>query len=234
MTGGVSFGVAIPHRSGSPLETSTIRAVAVRAESLGFNDLWPDFRSRWAHESAKSGFDLHVWRNGVVGVVPPGLLEGLIPRKDGIMPASKKYPEELRQRAQRMVAEAMSEDRSLSMTGAVKRIGPRVGVVPETLRGWIRQGDIDVGRRREQQRPTPLCGCDPCLGCLHLSRSAHKRSYSLQPELSIPVSLPCRCGCHAGFRSRIARHAHRLRDDTRRLFSPRAQRPQLVEQYRIC
>ena len=147
MTGGVSFGVAIPHRSGSPLETSTIRAVAVRAESLGFNDLWPDFRSRWAHESAKSGFDLHVWRNGVVGVVPPGLLEGLIPRKDGIMPASKKYPEGLRQRAQRMVAEAMSEDRSLSMTGAVKRIGPRVGVVPETLRGWIRQGDIDVGRR---------------------------------------------------------------------------------------
>ena len=63
------------------------------------------------------------------------------------MPASKKYPEELRQRAQRMVAEAMSEDRSLSMTGAVKRIGPRVGVVPETLRGWIRQGDLDVGRR---------------------------------------------------------------------------------------
>ena len=53
-------------------------------------------------------------------------MEGLIPRKDGIMSISKKYPEELRQRAQRMVAEAMSEDSSLSVTGAVKRIGPRV------------------------------------------------------------------------------------------------------------
>ena len=63
------------------------------------------------------------------------------------MPASKKYPEELRQRAQRMVAEAMSEESSLSMTGAVGRIGPRVGVVPETVRGWIRQADIDGGRR---------------------------------------------------------------------------------------
>jgi len=63
------------------------------------------------------------------------------------MSISKKYPEELRQRAQRMVAEAMSEDSSLSVTGAVKRIGPRVGVVPDTLRGWIRQGDIDAGRR---------------------------------------------------------------------------------------
>ncbi len=63
------------------------------------------------------------------------------------MSISKKYPEELRQRAQRMVAKALSEDSSLPVTGAARRIGPRVGVVPDTLRGWIRQGDIDAGRR---------------------------------------------------------------------------------------
>jgi transposase len=63
------------------------------------------------------------------------------------MPAPRKYPNELRERAQRMVAEAMVEDPSLSLTAAVKRIGPRVGVVPDTLRGWIKQADVDAGRR---------------------------------------------------------------------------------------
>jgi len=63
------------------------------------------------------------------------------------MPAPRKYPEELRERAQRMVAEAMSEDTSLSLNAAVIRIGPRVGVVPDTLRGWIKRSDIDAGRR---------------------------------------------------------------------------------------
>jgi|SRR5680860_902635 len=63
------------------------------------------------------------------------------------MPAPRKYPIELRERAQRMVAEAMVEDPSLSLNAAVKRIGPRVGVVPDTLRGWIKQADVDAGRR---------------------------------------------------------------------------------------
>ena len=47
------------------------------------------------------------------------------------MPAPRKYPNELRDRAQRLVTEAMSEDSSLSMNAAVKRIAPKVGVVPE-------------------------------------------------------------------------------------------------------
>ena len=63
------------------------------------------------------------------------------------MPAPRKYPNELRDRAQRMVAEAMSEDTSLSMNAAVKRITPKVGVVPDTLRGWVRRVEIDEGRR---------------------------------------------------------------------------------------
>ncbi len=63
------------------------------------------------------------------------------------MPAPRKYPNELRERAQRLVAEAMAEDNTLSMNAAVKRIGPRVGVNPDTLRGWVKQADIDTGRR---------------------------------------------------------------------------------------
>ena len=61
------------------------------------------------------------------------------------MPAPRKYPNELRERAQRLVAEAMTEDPSLSLNAAVKRIGPRVGVVPDTLRGWCKQARIDAG-----------------------------------------------------------------------------------------
>ncbi len=33
------------------------------------------------------------------------------------------------------------------MNAAVRRIGPKVGVVPDTLRGWIRRAEIDEGRR---------------------------------------------------------------------------------------
>ena len=63
------------------------------------------------------------------------------------MPAPRKYPNELREGAQRMVAESMSEDSPLTLNGAVRRIGPRVGVVPDTLRGWVKQAATDAGRR---------------------------------------------------------------------------------------
>jgi transposase-like protein len=39
----------------------------------------------------------------------------------------------------------MSEDPELSLNAAVHRIGPRVGVVPDTLRGWMKQARIDAG-----------------------------------------------------------------------------------------
>jgi putative transposase len=48
------------------------------------------------------------------------------------VPAPRKYPNELRERAQRMVAEAMAEDPGLTLNAAVKRIGPRVGIIPDT------------------------------------------------------------------------------------------------------
>ena len=63
------------------------------------------------------------------------------------MPAPRKYPQELRDRAIRLVAEARQEEPELSVTAAVNRIGTKVGVNPDTLRGWIKQADIDAGKR---------------------------------------------------------------------------------------
>ncbi|MGV2531560.1 UNVERIFIED_CONTAM: transposase [Acinetobacter lwoffii] len=63
------------------------------------------------------------------------------------MPAPRKYPQELRERAMRLVHEARKEDPELSLNGAMVRIGSRVGVNADTLRGWCKQADIDAGRR---------------------------------------------------------------------------------------
>jgi len=63
------------------------------------------------------------------------------------MPAPRKYPNELRERAKRLVQEAREQEPELSLNQAVLRIGPRVGVKPDTLRGWVKQADIDAGRR---------------------------------------------------------------------------------------
>ena len=45
----------------------------------------------------------------------------------------------------RLVREAREQELGLSVNAAVKRIGPRVGVNPDTLRGWCKQAAIDAG-----------------------------------------------------------------------------------------
>ncbi len=63
------------------------------------------------------------------------------------MPAPRKYPQELRERAIRLVVEAREQEPQLSVHAAVVRIGTRTGVNPDTLRGWVKQVDVDAGRR---------------------------------------------------------------------------------------
>jgi transposase len=72
-------------------------------------------------------------------------MEALNSRESETVPAPRKYPNELRERAQRLVAEARMQEPGLSLNAAVLRIGPRVGVNPDTLRGWCKQAAIDAG-----------------------------------------------------------------------------------------
>jgi transposase-like protein len=63
------------------------------------------------------------------------------------MPAQRKYPQELRERALRLVKEARAQDAELSLNAAVVRIGQRTGVNADTLRGWCKQAQVDAGER---------------------------------------------------------------------------------------
>lgn len=61
------------------------------------------------------------------------------------MPAPRKYSDELRQRAVRLYRE--SEPKPV-----IKHLAQQLGIHPEALRNWIRQGEADHGERFD--RPT--------------------------------------------------------------------------------
>ena len=57
----------------------------------------------------------------------------------------QKYPDELRERAVRMVLEVQAE--TGEKHGAVTRIAKQLGIGVESLRQWVNQADVNAGRR---------------------------------------------------------------------------------------
>lgn len=64
------------------------------------------------------------------------------------MPAPRKYPDEMRDRAVRLVADLIDDpELQLSVTAACTRVGEQLGINRDTLRGWVKQFQVDSGDR---------------------------------------------------------------------------------------
>ena len=64
------------------------------------------------------------------------------------MAAQRKYPEEFRKRAIRLVLDAKGS--AGGSRGACARIGQQLGIPSDTLRGWVQRAEIDEGVRPTQ------------------------------------------------------------------------------------
>ncbi|WP_216382837.1 hypothetical protein [Arcanobacterium phocae] len=59
----------------------------------------------------------------------------------------KKYSQDFRDRAVRMVNDRLADDRSHTQWKAISEIAPCLGVSVESIRRWYEQSLIDTGQR---------------------------------------------------------------------------------------
>jgi transposase len=62
------------------------------------------------------------------------------------MGAARRYPDELRDRAVRLVLDLV-KGQEISVTAACRKVGGELGIKADTLRGWAKQAQVDRGMR---------------------------------------------------------------------------------------
>ena len=73
-----------------------------------------------------------------------------------------RYPQEVRDRAVRLVLDLLDSDEGeISFNGACRQVAEQLGLKHDTLRGWTRQARVDAGqspgvRSEERRRITEL------------------------------------------------------------------------------
>ena len=75
-------------------------------------------------------------------------MEASNPRRTEVMAAPRKYPDEVRDRAIRLVRDLLdTPDDAMTVTGACRGVGEQLGINTDTLRNWVRQVLVDDGER---------------------------------------------------------------------------------------
>src|SRR5690349_12634763 len=71
-------------------------------------------------------------------------------RRMEVMAAPRKYPDEVRDRAVRLVRDLVdSGEEGITVTGACRRVGEQLGIYTDTLRNWVKPAMFDAGQLPE-------------------------------------------------------------------------------------